>query len=92
MHVKVHEVSVDLLVDDGGGALQGHHVVLQPDLGSLLLPPFPCRDQGYEEEDFVIMPEIYLGTRNLFVRRGDVISSRQDTMSRMYGLVCLLIL
>ena len=43
MHVKVHEVPVDLLVDDGRGTLQGHGVVLQPDLVRVPLPPFPCR-------------------------------------------------
>ena len=40
MHVKVHEVSVDLLVDDGGGALQGHRVVLELDVVVVPLLPF----------------------------------------------------
>ena len=45
MHVKVHEVPVYLLVDDSRGALQGHGVVLQPDLARVPLPPFPCRQR-----------------------------------------------
>ena len=41
MCVEVHDVPVDLLVDDRRGALQSHCVVLQPHTGSLPLLPFP---------------------------------------------------
>ena len=44
MHVEVHEVSEDLLVDDGGGALQSHGVVLQPDAAEITLLPLPCTE------------------------------------------------
>ena len=39
MQVEIHELAIDFLMDDSGGALQAHRVVLQ--LQAPGLPPTP---------------------------------------------------
>ena len=42
MQVEVHELAIDLLMDDSGGALQAHRVVLQLQAPGLPPAPFSC--------------------------------------------------